>query len=344
MICIPLGRNLMKTLCYNLVPYPDCEMMKQDSAIWERAPKILPLNNPKRDATGYADLYTWQSRMIRLEERPSGNIATIRFVAGEGIDDIQKVLDPMQAYRLGKPVPFRVDRATWRYFDSILPSPTSPEEQAPKTLQMALELAKGSAANLPRSILVLGLRYTPPNANVEFWRMEQFALPAALAGSYRIREDIRRFLDIAENSQKALWLACSIFARNVITRGERIPDGKDIKNFLAQMPCIPAYWASLERNFHTMLQAYTLAKDLNIIELNWVIAVRESLSDAWNQHRSTAIQGNAWTIRALVNAEWAVASEIRKLGASIKELKELLPDVSYTEIRCVLADRTLTKQ
>ena len=27
-----------------------------------------------------------------------------------------------------------------------------------------------------------------------------------------------------------------------------------------------------------------------------------------------------------------------------KELKELLPDVSYTEIRCVLADRTLTKQ
>jgi autotransporter-associated beta strand protein len=72
MICIPLGHNLHETLYYNLVHYPNREVMHDDSALWEREPKTLPLSTPKRTASGYADLYTWQPRMILLAGEPDG--------------------------------------------------------------------------------------------------------------------------------------------------------------------------------------------------------------------------------------------------------------------------------
>ena len=42
---------------------------------------------------------------------------------------------------------------------------------------------------------------------------------AALAGDKYIRSDIRRFLDAAEDTQKALWSACSSYARDLLSRG-----------------------------------------------------------------------------------------------------------------------------
>ena len=126
MMCIPVGRNFHETLCYSLVPYPNRDVMRGDSALWEREPKTLPLSIPKKVATGYADLYTWQSRMIGLEELPTGEVATMRFVAGQGFENPLNNPDPMHPYKtdktLGKlPVQFRKNRGAWRDFDSLLP-------------------------------------------------------------------------------------------------------------------------------------------------------------------------------------------------------------------------------
>lgn len=84
-MCIPLGHNLHDTLCYNFVPYPNREVMRKDSALWEHEPARLPLKHPKRTASGYADIFTWQARMIRLEESPSLGVKKMGFVAGWGI-------------------------------------------------------------------------------------------------------------------------------------------------------------------------------------------------------------------------------------------------------------------
>jgi CRISPR system Cascade subunit CasA len=325
MMCIPLGRNLHETLCYGLVPYTNREVMHGDSALWEREPKALPLVNPKRVAFGYADLYSWQSRMILLEELASGGVSVMRFIAGEGFDNPSGVPDPMQPYTLHKtygrlPVQFRADKGTWRDFDSLLPDQ---DGLAPMTVQHAVRLAGGSVAKLPESVLVVGLKYTPPNANVDFWRMERFTLPRAAAGERYIRSDIHRFLEeYAKKTQDSLWSACSSYARNLLSRGNRNPDPKDVKAFVGQMVTIPWYWSILESGFYELLQDYELEREPDEIEREWLVVVRDALSETWKQHRISASLGDAWAIRALVKAEVHIDRKLKELNQLIGNLKE----------------------
>ena len=323
MMCIPLGRNLHETLCYSLVPYSNRDVMNGDSALWEREPKMLPLGIPKRVAVGYADLYTWQSRMIRLEELPSGGVTMMRFVAGQGFENPSNNPDPMQPYKTDKskgklPVRFREDRGTWRDFDSLLPDNS---DLAPVTVQNALRLAGNKSGYKPESVLVLGLRYEPPSANLDFWRMERFALPESLAADRFIRTEIRRLLTDAEEAQKALWLACRSFARNLLSRGDREPDRKDIRGFVEQMPVNSWYWSTLESRFHEILREYTLDRDSEDIRCQWLKYVQVTLRAAWEQHSASVSTGDAWAIRALVKAEGPVLSKVKELNDEIQKLE-----------------------
>jgi CRISPR system Cascade subunit CasA len=323
MMCIPLGRNLHRTLCYCLVPYPNREVMRGDSALWEREPRKLPLNVPKQAASGYADLYSWQSRMILLEELPSGGVTSMRFVAGQGFENPSNNPDPMQPYKTDKtkgklPVQFREDRGTWRDFDSLLPDNT---ELAPLAVQNALKLAGREMRSLPESVLVLGLKYPPPSANVDFWRMERFALPEALAGERFIRTEIRQLLSDAEEVQKTLWMACRSFARDLLSRGERNVADEDIKGFVKQMLVNSWYWSTMESRFHEILREYTLEKDSEGIRCLWLKSVRNTLKGAWEQHGASVSSGDAWAIRALVKAEGPVLAKLKELNEEIQKLE-----------------------
>jgi len=293
--------------------------MRGDSALWEREPKALPLSTPKQMASGFADLYSWQSRMILLEELPSGKVAVTRFVAGQGFDNPSRNPDPMQPYKADKthgklPVQFREDRGTWRDFDSLLPDDA---DLAPLTIQNAIRLSGRAIALMPKSLLVLGLRYEPPSANVDFWRMERFSLPDALAGEHHVRVEIKKLLSEAENAQKALWSASSSFARDLLSRGDRNPDSKDIKKFVKQMSANSWYWSTLESRFHEILREYTLDRDSEDIRCQWLKSVRDSLRSAWAQHSATVSMGDAWTIRALVQAEKTVGDKLKELNKEI---------------------------
>ncbi len=114
MMCIPQGDNLQRTLCFCLV-HQNREIMQSDRPIWERKPKPIPLKNAKRSSTGYADIFTWQSRTILLEESESGLVSSMRFIAGEGFENPSASPDPMQPYRADKkrgqmPIQFRTNR------------------------------------------------------------------------------------------------------------------------------------------------------------------------------------------------------------------------------------------
>ncbi|ABK99949.1 type I-E CRISPR-associated protein Cse1/CasA [Pelobacter propionicus] len=324
MMCIPLGRNFHETLCYCLVPYPNRNVMSGDSTLWEREPKALPLNTPKQMATGYADLYTWQSRMIRLEEQPTGEVSMMRFVAGQGFENPSSTPDPMHPYKLEKnkgilPVQFRKDRGVWRDFDSLLPDSS---ELAPITIQNAVKLAGKNMNYLPESVLILGLKYEPPNANLEFWRMECLSLPKALAGDRFIRTDIRQFLADAEEAQKTLWTACNSFARDLISRGDKRPvSKKDISDFVEQMPVSSVYWSTLESCFHKILSDYNLERDPEDIRCQWLKFVRDAMRTAWKQHTSSVSTGDAWAIRALVKAERPVLRKLKELNDEISKLE-----------------------
>jgi CRISPR system Cascade subunit CasA len=323
MMCIPLGQNLNETICYNLVPYPNRDVMQADSALWEREPNMLPLSAPKMVALGYADLYTWQARMVHFEELPSGGVTVMRFVAGHGFDNPSKNPDPMQPYKTDKthgklPIQFRKDRGTWRDFDSLLPDDGN---LAPLTIQNALRLAGNNFGNMPKSVLVLGLKYEPPNANLDFWRMERFALPEALAGSRFIRAEIQQLLSDAEDTQKSLWTACCSFARDLLSRGSREPTKKDISAFVDQMPVNSWYWSALESRFHKILYDYTVTQDPEDIRCQWLKFVRDTMKAAWTQHSTSVAAGDAWAIRALVKAERLVGRKLKELNDEITKLE-----------------------
>ncbi|HAF94470.1 MAG: type I-E CRISPR-associated protein Cse1/CasA [Elusimicrobia bacterium GWC2_51_8] len=323
-MCIPLGRELHETLCYSLVPYPNRNVMAGDSALWEREPEKLPLKNSKRMASGYADLYTWQSRMILLQDVQAPGVETMRFVSGQGFDNSSKNHDPMQAYRLSEihgvlPVQFREDKGVWRDFYSLLPDDSG---FAPLTIQNAIKLAGSKVDKMPKSVLALGLRYEPPSANVSFWRMEHFVLPSELTGDRFIRTEIHQLLEDANHVQKVLWMACSCFAQFLLSRGERKPDKRDVSEFIKQIPAIPRYWSILESHFHEVLGDYAADCDPDEIRCRWLNHVRDTLKMVWEQYAASVLEGDAWAIRALVKAEGAVRDKVKELDGEMEKCKK----------------------
>ncbi len=151
--------------------------------------------------------------------------------------------------------------------------------------------------------------------------MELFALPGALAGDRFIRTEIRQLLKDAEEAQKALWLACRSFARDLLSRGKRKLDAKDIRGFVEQMPVNSWYWSALESRFHEILREYTLDRDSEDIRCQWLKSVRDTLRVAWGRHSASVSTGDAWAIRALVKAEGLVLHKLKELNDEVQKLE-----------------------
>lgn len=319
-MALPLGDNFQDTLLFSLVPQ-NRAVIATDIPLWERHPEsVASLKTGfERAASGLADRYTWRVRSIRLEENDSGRIGKLAFASGVGNTSAEQS-DPMLGYRIddtrGKlPIQFR-DRGLWRDFDSLLPDES---HLAPQVVEHAMVLTRMNRKRFPRSVMVLGQANN--KAKIEYWRMERFALPEALSGDRFIRAEIRQLLKDSEDAQKSLWSACSSFARDLLSRGDRNPDSKDIKKFVTQMSANPWYWSTLESSFHKILREYTLERDSEDIRCQWLKTVRDTLSSAWVQHSASVSTGDAWAIRALVKAEGPVLRKLRKLDDEILKLE-----------------------
>ncbi|MBS4018291.1 MAG: type I-E CRISPR-associated protein Cse1/CasA [Dechloromonas sp.] len=317
---LPVGRDLHDTLLLSLVP-ENREIFSADLPLWERSPESLESlkSGTERGADGFADRYTWRTRSIRLESSDSGFIGKLAFASGVGNSSLNQI-DPMLGYRIddkrGKlPIQFR-DRGFWRDFDSLLPDASN---LAPLVIEHATALTRSNRERFPKSVMVLGQANN--KAKIEYWRMERFALPGALAGNNSIRADVRLFLAEAEDAQKSLWAACASFARDSLCRGERKPDKADIAKFVKQMAVTDWYWSVLESCFREMLSDFTFDRDPEDIHWQWLKSVRDTLKKAWERHHASVSMGDAWAIRALVKAESAVFRKLKKLDEEILKLE-----------------------
>jgi len=317
---LPLGRNLQDTLLLSLVPQ-NREVTAADLPLWERSPELVERlkEGIERAASGLADRYTWRTRSIRLAANDTDQIGELAFASGVGNSSVNQT-DPMLGYRIndkkGKlPIQFR-ERGLWRDFDSLLPDES---HLAPKVIEHATALTRSNRDRFPTSVMVLGQANS--KAKIEYWRMERFALPEALMGDRFMRTEIRQLLSDAEETQKSLWLACRSFARDLLSRGEREPAGRDISGFVQQMPVNSWYWATLESRFHEILREYTLERDSEDIRCQWLRSIRDTLTKAWDQHRASVYMGDAWVIRALVKAEGPVLRKRKELNEEILKLE-----------------------
>jgi CRISPR system Cascade subunit CasA len=318
---VPLGINLHDTLVFLLVP-ENREVLRADIPVWEREPESPALlqQGAERAISGLVDLYSWRTRSVKFNFHADGlTVGELLFASGVACSS-QNHIDPMFAYRIDDkrgrlPIQFR-DRGLWRDFDSLLPDAS---HLAPQVMEHATALTRSKRERFPQSVIVLG--QSNNKAKIEYWRMERFALPEALAGDHLIRTDIRQFLADAEDAQKSLWMACRSFARDSLSRGDRKPTGKDISGFVEQMPVNSWYWSTLESSFHEMLREYTLDRDSEDIRCQWLKSVRDTLRSAWRQHGTSVSTGDAWAIRALVKADVLVLRKLKELSNEIKKLE-----------------------
>lgn len=319
LIVIPLGINLQDTLLMCLVPQ-NRDILLCDLPLWERDPEpVTSLKSGiKRSLDGFADRYTWRTRAIRLNINESGQIEKLGFASGVE-NSLLDQIDPMVAYRIddkkGKlPIQFR-ERGTWRDFDSLLPDT---EGLAPKVIEHAKALTRSNRTRFPRSVIVVGQANN--KAKVEYWRFERFILPEALIGEASIRTEIENLLTDAEDSQKSLWIACSSFARDLLSKGDRNPDPKDIRKLVDQMSAISWYWTTLEFHFSKILEDYTLEVDSEDIQYKWLRNIRDTLEGAWGRHASSVAR-DTWTTRALVKAESTIRKKVIMLDKEIKKFE-----------------------
>jgi len=189
---------------------------------------------------------------------------------------------------------------------------------APQVMTHTARLTAMDHTRFPRAIVVLGQANN--KAKIEFWRMERFTLPRALVGERSIRAEIHDLLAEAETTQAALWTACSFFARNLLGRGERTPDKKEIRTVIEHMAVIPLYWSLLEAAFHKLLRDFTPERSVEEIRLIWFRSLRDAFQAAWNHQRATVSSGNAWAIRALIKAEKPIGVKLKELTEEIRNL------------------------
>lgn len=356
-VAIPIGLNLWDTLLFCLVPQ-NRMVLETDLPVWEKEPetieylrakiKVPDKNNSEgkdraieRGAYGLADLYTWRTRSVLFKKSQSDFVTEVGFASGIGYKESIE-FDPMLGYVIKEitdkdskekvkkkfSVQFE-EKGVWRDFDSLLPDET---RLAPRVIEHAVLLAKKERDRFPKGVMVLGQKYFPPRPNVAFWRKEYFVLPEAISGDRYIRHDIRDILIEAEDAGKALWngedgiKAClsssiGVYAKALLSRGERDVLLSDIKCFAQSVNVIPWFWSSLESRFHEILSEYTLDRDSDDIRCQWLKSVRDTLQAAWKQHGASVSTGDAWAIRALVKAEGPVLRKLKELNDEITKLE-----------------------
>lgn len=326
-ICLPQGRCLHDSLAFALLPQHRANL-EQDIPLWEREPQGLEYfkKSPLRAPGGFADLYTWQARAVLLCPTDDGQaVSEMAFIAGEGHE--KGLRDPMAPYGVHKELgllPLRLpERGLWREFDSLLPDG---EGLAPQVLEHAIGLCPRERHRFPRAVMVLGQKNEPPKATVEFWRMEQFALPEALAAQGQIRQEITQLLEAAERAGSALDSACFAYCRHIVIRVDREGNlGKlqnaSIREMASSLGVSTRYWSILETNFHKVLQDYTSEIQPDEIRARWLRRVGEALMGAWESHRASVSSGDAWAIRALVKAEGQISRQLAELDKNIRALE-----------------------
>ncbi|MER7758207.1 type I-E CRISPR-associated protein Cse1/CasA [Streptomyces sp. NPDC097619] len=143
------GDNLRDTLLLNLIPfeeaYTDAARRGADLPVWRRT----PLGAGPRDAgplpDGLRDLYTWQSRRIRLHARDGVVTGVVLGYGDPLVLPSPHTLEPMSAWRRSAALEKKQgrapvygssrhdpSRAAWRGLGALLPSRAQPGEQGGK--------------------------------------------------------------------------------------------------------------------------------------------------------------------------------------------------------------------
>ncbi|MEU1993550.1 type I-E CRISPR-associated protein Cse1/CasA [Nocardia gamkensis] len=235
---LPQGANLRETLLLNLVAYEDNPYVRiggvHDIPVWEREPDTA--QGKERPPVGALDLYTWQTRRIRLVGDRSG-VTGVVLANGDRIQPHNRQdMDPHTCWRYSEPqskkhkrdvyMPLTHDpqRSVWRGIGAMLPAVSGRGTQrgsdpqprlAPGILQWISDL--GSKDLLPVSytprIRILGAEYGAQSATFAEIIEDLLPIPVIVLRADRpaAGQTATNAVDDAEKTAFAVWN----FAENI---------------------------------------------------------------------------------------------------------------------------------
>lgn len=197
------GASLLQTLLLNLVLQTD---PRDDIPIWEREPQNAGEDWDHPSPTGPADLFTWQSRRIRLIER-NARIDDVLLCNGDKVEwGVLLGKDPLTGWRFSKPQSKKAGhdiymprshetgRAIWRGLEPLLTRAPHKEWIRPEVLD-GLARARQAGFLAPDQMIrirTIGMEYGAQSAVVS--SVIDDALPASIAV---LGEDVLASLAVA---------------------------------------------------------------------------------------------------------------------------------------------------
>ncbi|WP_280316945.1 type I-E CRISPR-associated protein Cse1/CasA [Nocardia wallacei] len=343
---LPQGADLRETLLLNLIAFEEQRFARLGGAgdvpVWEREDLDGPVWS-ERPPAGTVELYTWQTRRIRLVGDRSG-VTGVVLANGDRIQPQNRhPLDPHTAWRYSEPqskkaktvvympVTHAAERSVWRGLNALLPSAAgrrtangAPQRYlAPGVLGWIGELCASEV--LPGSyrpaIGVVGVEYGAQNAT--YAEIVEDALPVSVM---LLREDDPAAGQVAVNAvtdadkaANAVWRLAENIARAA---------GAEPKAGAGERAQEQVY-AALDAPYRRWLAALVPDSDLIVARTEWQHTVRRSVA-AIARDLVTAAPPAAWTGREVDGRTMTVAAAQAGFMASVRAALPLAHNTSRT--------------
>ena len=242
-----VGGTVRETLLLNLVVggRADLTVESDDHPVWERAPLTSCEEVPGgRHPTGPVDLYTWQTRRVRLVGDDAGVRGVVLAQGDRATPQNRHRLEPMSAWRFSEPQTKKLglstymprkhqpERAFWRGLASILPDNGSTVGGAPAAalppgvVRWASALRDGGLLRVEDVIRVraTGIAYGANESVVAEMIDDELVLPSAL-----LRGDAQSLrttaVDAVEQSETAVRSLAQLAGNLAAAAGAGDTDG-----------------------------------------------------------------------------------------------------------------------
>ena len=236
-VVVPTGRTLFATILLNL-PIRSDGLDPGDRPQWDREQTA---SWSLRPATGLLDLFTWQSRRIRLISEDSDPGVVVNRVVITAGDRLPDGLDPnFEPHTLWKratatksepsvirPRRHAPGRAAWRGLDSLVAVSLPPDGEAVFTSRLLRQLAELTAdsrmpADYPVNVEVHGFKYGTQSSIFEDNVFDVTPLPVlALSGDGEMRDAVLEIVEQARRLEYAVNVLADDLRRAV--GGEAVP-------------------------------------------------------------------------------------------------------------------------
>ena len=283
----PIGGTLRDMLLLNLVPWQRSSLVRggpNDLPSWERDP--LGPSRTTRSPDGVCDLYTWQSRRIRLyPERKQGKVivSKVLICAGDEVDrDAVRDVDPHVGWKSTKkkdgtldysPVRPHPGQQVWRGLSALLALDAGHQRAGVLSFLSGLETTGISMV----SLLVTSAELGQMSTTLTDFVSDHLNTPLALlrAKDCEAATIASDAVTLAHDAGKALAHVAKVpyLTYNTETRGYSVQDGKTRSARKAQGALAEELYSTLDSPYRRFLVKLGEVANFDIARVSWATTV-----------------------------------------------------------------------